>query len=774
MSSRPALLWRGVHRHLRRPADLVEQTRQLFYVLALVPLVVVTPGAAVQAGGGWSRAAVLTAGATLAISWTHRYVTGVPRSALDLADVVAITVFALAAPGPEWVFGVLFPGMYLRAVYGRTTHVAAYAVAMCAGMTLAALAWPGLPGRTEVNDPAIVFMTLPIVGLTVIGARHLAVALLAREATRERDAVLVALGGELLGVTDPVEIRQRVWAAVEAVCASTPGLRALLVGDGDAAGRPVVARSGGFVHDVAVLPPAALAPVAGGDGLEVADTAPLDAATGSEADWVVLPALSAHRHVLLAGAPGGVPTEVLTALRSVGTLAALALRAGDERRDLEVRARTDALTGLANRGAFAAALDDAAASGTTDVWVLFADLDDFKTVNDALGHAVGDLLLQHVAARVAGTMREQDVCARLGGDEFAVLVRGATEAEARAIAERLVERLSAPVRLDGRLVQVGASVGLAPLVPGVSGDEAVQRADLAMYAAKSSGKNRVRTFSPALRDAVGGRTLVGELRRAVDEEQFVVHYQPIVAVADGRCTAVEALVRWAHPTRGLLFPAAFLEAAEDSGLIVAIGESVLRRACADAAGWSDDRPVALHVNVAPAQLADPRFPAVVRACLRESGLAPARLVVEITESTALDLGAVQSALDALTGLGVRLAVDDFGTGYSALTTLRTLPVDVVKIDRSFVAGAGTEVVDRAVLEAVVQMAGRLGLETVAEGVEDPAQQEFVARVGVTTVQGYLHSRPVPCTELAAWLADPARRPAGADLTAGPAVSLTPA
>jgi EAL domain-containing protein (putative c-di-GMP-specific phosphodiesterase class I) len=192
---------------------------------------------------------------------------------------------------------------------------------------------------------------------------------------------------------------------------------------------------------------------------------------------------------------------------------------------------------------------------------------------------------------------------------------------------------------------------------------------------------------------------------------------------------------------------------------------VLRRACADAADWSDGgRPVALHVNVAPAQLADPRFPATVRACLRESGLAPQLLVVEVTESTALDLGAVQDALDALSGLGVRLAVDDFGTGYSALTTLRTLPVDVVKIDRSFVVGAGTEVVDRAVLEAVVQMADRLGLETVAEGVEDDAQQAFVARAGVTTVQGYLHSRPVPCADLTAWLADPARRPVTASLT----------
>ena len=765
MSPAPALLWRGVRRHLRRPADLVEQTRQLFYVLALVPLLVVTPGAAAQAGSGWSRSVVLTAAATLAGSWTHRYVTRAARPVLDLADVLAVTVFALAAPRPEWVFGVLFPGMYLRAVYGRTVHVGAYAVAMCGGMTLAALAWPGLPGRTEVNDPAIVLMTLPIVLLTVIGARHLAVALLAREATRERDAVLVSLGGGLLGLTDSAEIMRQAWASVEAICSRTPGLRVVLVDAGGAADLPVLARTGSFVGDAPALPRGVLEAGTGRDVLAVTDTAPLRAMGGTADRWEALP-LPAHReHVLLAGAPGGVPAEVLTALRSVATLAALALQAGDERRDLEVRARTDALTGLANRSAFAAALDEAVAAGSADVWVVFADLDDFKTVNDALGHAVGDLLLQHVAARVTGTLRDQDVCARLGGDEFAALVCGATETEARTIAERLVERLSAPVRLDGRLVQIGASVGLAPLTPGVSGDEVVQRADLAMYAAKSSGKNRVRTFSPALRDAVGGRTLVGELRRAVDEEQFVVHYQPIVAVADGRCTAVEALVRWAHPTRGLLSPAAFLGSAEDSGLIVAIGEWVLRRACADAADWSDGgRPVALHVNVAPAQLADPRFPATVRACLRESGLAPELLVVEVTESTALDLGAVQDALDALSGLGVRLAVDDFGTGYSALTTLRTLPVDVVKIDRSFVVGAGTEVVDRAVLEAVVQMADRLGLETVAEGVEDDAQQAFVARAGVTTVQGYLHSRPVPCADLTAWLADPARRPVTASLT----------
>jgi diguanylate cyclase (GGDEF)-like protein len=447
-----------------------------------------------------------------------------------------------------------------------------------------------------------------------------------------------------------------------------------------------------------------------------------------------------------------VPAEAVTALQSLNNQVALALGSSQAHRDLETQTLTDALTGLANRAAFTVALDEATRDATDRTWVLFLDLDDFKVVNDGLGHVAGDELLRLVAARMLGALREQDLCARLGGDEFGVLLRDAEEDRARRVGQRLVELLSAPITLEGRLTQVGASVGLARLQPGVTGTAVVQQADIAMYAAKAAGKNRVQAFSPTLLDVDDTSALGEELRQAVRDGQFVVHYQPILSATDGRCLAVEALVRWAHPTRGLLSPAAFLDVAERTAVVIPIGEQVLRQACADAATWRDgDRAVALHVNVSPSQLAHPHFVTVVRECLAEHALAPKRLVIEITESTVLDFPAVQGTLDVLAELGVGIAVDDFGTGYSALTTLRTLPVDVVKIDKSFVAGVATEVADQAVLEAIAQMAHRLGLQTVAEGVEYEEQQEFVQRAGITAVQGYLHQRPVPADELEAWL-----------------------
>jgi EAL domain-containing protein (putative c-di-GMP-specific phosphodiesterase class I) len=222
------------------------------------------------------------------------------------------------------------------------------------------------------------------------------------------------------------------------------------------------------------------------------------------------------------------------------------------------------------------------------------------------------------------------------------------------------------------------------------------------------------------------------------------------------------LVRWAHPTRGLLSPPQFLDAAERTGLIIPLGEHVLRTACADVRHWQDEgAPIAVHVNASPTQLASPRFVPLVRECLDRYGLAPEQLVVEITESSALDSPAARAAIDALSGMDVGIAVDDFGTGYSALTLLRTVPIDIVKIDKSFVAGAATEAADQAVLQAIVQLADNLGLQTVAEGVEDVDQQRFVQRAGITAIQGYLHLRPVPPEQFTAWLCDPARRRATA-------------
>jgi diguanylate cyclase (GGDEF)-like protein len=747
-------LWRRARRLVARPTEPVEQTRWVFFTIALVSLLLTTPGA-LSGGGAVSLSLLAASCCALAASWTHRYRTRAASPVLDVLDLLATVAFALACPMPAVAYGIAFPAMWFRVMYGRTWRVGAYAAGLGAALATATLVWGIVPGHAATTDGGPVFGALPVLGLTFVGARHLALGMLAREQTRGRDEALFALGGNLLGVVDLMEIRRQGWAATEEICRTTPGLCALVVADDDGTGPLRVSAQTSGLDRVLLTLPRDLLPVGDvpNETYEIPPPAALAGAAGFTRQWLCMPLpASPGRHMLL-GSPDGVPPEAITAIQSLNNQVVLATRTSQAHRDLQVQARTDALTGLANRSAFTAALRSATADRSGDTWVLFLDLDDFKVVNDGLGHAAGDRLLQHVATRVSAALRSQDLCARLGGDEFGVLLRGAGQDEAEQIGRRLVELLSAPTRLDGRLIQIGASVGLAVLRPGVSETEAVQHADIAMYAAKAAGKNRVQTFSPALLDADGTAALESELRNAATRGEFVVHYQPIVATRDGRCTAVEALVRWAHPTRGLLGPEHFLDVAECTGLINRIGEQVLRRACADAASWEDGgQRVALHVNASPTQLAHPRFVTVVRECLAAHALAPKQLLVEITESTVLDSPSVQRTLDVLAGLGVGLAVDDFGTGYSALTTLRTLPVDVVKIDKSFVAGAATEVADQAVLEAIAQMAHRLGLESVAEGVEDVEQQRFVERAGITAVQGYLHQRPVPAAELTAWLA----------------------
>jgi EAL domain-containing protein (putative c-di-GMP-specific phosphodiesterase class I) len=320
------------------------------------------------------------------------------------------------------------------------------------------------------------------------------------------------------------------------------------------------------------------------------------------------------------------------------------------------------------------------------------------------------------------------------------------------VAQRLVELIAGPVSLKGRLATVGASVGLAFAGRGTSAADLVHRADVAMYAAKAKGKNRVQAFDPSLlqdRDEAG---FEAEVAAAAGAGQLVVHYQPIVSVADDRCTAVEALVRWQHPRRGLLGPAEFVGIAERTGAIGEIGAFVLHRACADGAAWAGPAgPLALHVNVSAAQLTDPEFLDVVRDCLAEYGRPADSLVLEITEGMVLDSAPVRYALDRLAALGVRIAIDDFGTGYSALSIIRTLPLDIVKLDKSFLSNGPSHAADEAVVAAIVQMAGRLGLCVVAEGVERPDQQRFLRCVGIDAAQGHLHLRPTPADRFGQWL-----------------------
>jgi diguanylate cyclase (GGDEF)-like protein len=421
-------------------------------------------------------------------------------------------------------------------------------------------------------------------------------------------------------------------------------------------------------------------------------------------------------------------------------------------------AEIDGLTSLANRGSFnadvSASLEDASGQDTT---VLFVDLDDFKNVNDVFGHGAGDDLLREVAERLRGATRPGDVCARLGGDEFAVLLRDTDSATGAEVARRIVAAVGVTMKIGDRIARVGASVGVATATATSETDleELVHRADVAMYSAKAGGKGRIQVFEPGLLQVDATHVAFEvQLAAAADNGELVVHYQPILSLPDRRCTAVEALVRWQHPDRGLLFPDSFIQAAEGSGAIGAIGAYVLRRACADAAAWRDTHPgteLDVHVNVSALQLDDETFIEHVKQCLADFTLAPDHLVLEVTETVVISSPVAISRLNILAAHGVRIAIDDFGTGYSALTTLRSLPTQIVKIDRSFVAGSMENAMDRAVIEAVVKMAAQMGMRTIAEGVERLEQQRFLEGIGADAVQGFLYLRPTSANEFGAWL-----------------------
>jgi diguanylate cyclase (GGDEF)-like protein len=427
--------------------------------------------------------------------------------------------------------------------------------------------------------------------------------------------------------------------------------------------------------------------------------------------------------------------------------------------ELHHRAFHDPLTNLANRVLFRDRVGHALTLRRQGgVAVLFLDLDDFKRVNDTLGHAAGDQLLVAVAERLRASVRPGDTIARLGGDEFAVLledVAGVEEAERAA--QRVGDALLHPFRLGGRELPVRASVGFALAQPGDEAEALLRHADLAMYAAKGGGKGGLRGFEPGMAAMVRDEfELRADLRDAVQAGQMVVHYQPLVDLASGRARGVEALVRWAHPQRGLLLPGAFMELAEETGAIVAIGRHVLHTACAQMAAWHREETglagAEVSVNLSPRQLSDPGLLDDVAAALRESGLPPDNVVLELTEGMLVhDDAAVVERLGALKRLGVRLAIDDFGTGYSSLGYLRRFPVDVLKIDRAFVEELGGQG-DPSLVKAILQLGDNLRLTTVAEGVEREEQVVALRGLGCVTAQGWLFAPAVAAGELPGLLA----------------------
>lgn len=432
-----------------------------------------------------------------------------------------------------------------------------------------------------------------------------------------------------------------------------------------------------------------------------------------------------------------------------------------ERRKAEARiahmARYDMLTELPNRSFFREQMEHALRQVRRDeaIAVLCLDLDHFKEVNDALGHPVGDTLLKEVAVRLRACIRESDVIARLGGDEFAIVKPSAADQlqEVSVLASRLIEAVSAPYLIDGQQLVVGLSIGIAVSTTDGSGaDELLKNADMALYRAKEDGRGIYRYFEPGMDARAQARRLLElDMRAALANGEFELYYQPIVNLQDEKITALEALVRWNHPRRGLVAPDDFIPLAEDTGLIVQLGQWVLTRACADAVTWS--RPVRVAVNFSPVQFKQRGLVEAVAAALTSSGLPADRLEIEITEAVLLhDSVSTLATLHGLRELGVRISMDDFGTGYSSLSYLRSFPFDKIKIDQSFIQEVATRNDSMAIVRAVTGLGSSLGITTTAEGVETSEQLQALRGEGCTEVQGYLYSRPRPAGEVEDMLA----------------------
>ena len=463
--------------------------------------------------------------------------------------------------------------------------------------------------------------------------------------------------------------------------------------------------------------------------------------------------------------PNAFDLQDVFVLQGLANVVALAV----ERRQSEDRnqhqALHDALTGLPNRTLFEDRLSQALASARRHrrtLAVLFLDVDNFKRVNDMLGHGGGDALLREISRRADGCIRASDTLARFGGDEFAILLHEADGVQAaKAVAARVLKALAEPVDIEGRRVSVTASIGIA-LGGGYDSrecEEIVRNSDLAMYAAKAQGKARFELYAPQMYDAARRRTeMISDLERAIAHDEFVVHYQPIVALDSGAVAGVEALVRWNHPTQGLLSPAQFLPLAEETEQIGAISRLVLRKACIEVRRWEQIDParssLTLNVNLAAQQIKGHDLVPGVRAVLEEAGLPAEQLVLEVTEHVLVsNEEGVIAQLRALKRLGVRVAVDDFGTGYSALSYLQRFPIDVLKIDKSFVDTLGESEDSDHLVEGIINLAHVLKLETIAEGIETAEQERALRAMRSEFGQGYRFAKPLSAEQLETYLRD---------------------
>jgi diguanylate cyclase (GGDEF)-like protein len=423
----------------------------------------------------------------------------------------------------------------------------------------------------------------------------------------------------------------------------------------------------------------------------------------------------------------------------------------------KAKARIDTLTKLGNRLMFgeelARLLANPAVAASDIMAVLTVDLHRFKAINESLGRATGDGLLTLVGQRIRATVESGDIVARLGGDKFAVIQAGQPQPQsAAALALRLIDQIGRSYLLDGQSINTTASVGIVMFRPGESDCEQILRkADLALHDAKSEGQRNYRFYEPAMEEKKQARrNLEVDLRRALAHGEFTLDYQPQFNLRSNKVTGFEALLRWHCPARGRVSPAEFIPVAEETGIIIPIGEWVIRTACLEAMKWPGTRSVA--VNVSAVQFGSPDLVPVILSALDDSGLDPGRLEIEITESVFLDArGTAHAVLECLREMGVRISLDDFGTGYASLGYLRSFPFDKIKIDQSFIRGAAADVVGRAIARTIASLGESLGMTTLAEGVETEEQMARVVADGCTDVQGYLISRPLPADQVGGFL-----------------------
>ena len=667
-----------------------------------------------------------------------------------LGDVAytAYEVLAAEVPYPSWadaLYGLGYPAMSLALLLvlrrSGVRDAVAWQDAGIWSLAAAVLAWPGLLEPTATAEGQTLLARVVAVGFPVLDLL-LMLMLLRLLAGRERPAVYGLLALSLSGylVSDAVYGVQSVAGTYVGGTVVDLGWIACYVGIGTIALHPAM---------VALTEPVQ-APERPRSALRWFGLGA--AALLAPGMLVAQDLLSDHVDVLVIASAAAM-MFLLTTLRGAGLVRELEvmtrrLRAGEQ--ELRRRASTDALTGLANRAALHERLAADAASGRRTC-VALLDLDEFKHVNDSRGHEAGDALLLVVATRLVAGVREQDLVARLGGDEFAVV----SSAPAPDLAARLVRCLPSTATVGGSEVPLRASIGVAEHLGGSFdgdlGSALLRDADIAMYAAKTAGGARATVYRPEMSAELLQRLEVRrQLVEAVADEQFTPWLQPVVDLASGRLLGFEALARWERPGRAPVPPGSWMPAAEESGLVVEVDAQVLRAAARQLVRWTDEVPAAatleLAVNASGRTLAEADVADRVLAVLREEGLDPRRLLLEVTEGVLID-ERVADRLQQLRSAGVRIALDDFGTGWSSLTYLRRFPVDVLKLDQSFVSGIGDGPGAEAVPAAVLMLASALGLDVIAEGIETPEQAAVLRRLGCRTAQGYLLGRPAPAAEL---------------------------